>query len=104
MHALHRDQDASYEQHLLSALGQPVEVVPASPHPKRFPEWRRSVLMGLVAVILFGVGWWYWQAPPSNGSEEGRSISAIAVLPFVNIGEIDRQNRFLQVIAQIRTL
>jgi TolB-like protein len=85
--ALHRDQDANYQQHLLGALGQPSETVPPAAQPK--PHWGRSVLMGLVAVILFGVGWWYWQPPPSSDSEEHRSIPAIAVLPFVNIGDTE---------------
>lgn len=60
--ALHRDQDANYQQHLLSALGQTVQAVPRSP------------LQNL-------------KSPSAH--KKGNARPAIAVLPFVNIGDTD---------------
>ncbi len=92
VHALHRDQDASYQQHLLNALGQTVEAI--SPSPRRKPkfQWRRVVQTGFAAAILVGVGWWYWEEPrppPSIDVEQATTILSIAVLPFVNIGDTE---------------
>jgi hypothetical protein len=86
--ALYRDQDASYQQHLLSALGQAVEVKPSSPSQKPKLHWRRSIQIGIAGAILLGMGWWYWEEPrpsPPIDVEQATSTPAIAVLPFVNM-------------------
>ena len=88
--ALHRDQDASYQQHLLNSLGRTVEATSQSPSQKPKSHWRISASIGLISAILIGMGWWYWQELPSSTDKEaGTSIQAIAVLPFVNIGDTE---------------
>jgi TolB-like protein/Flp pilus assembly protein TadD len=95
--ALHRDQDASYRQHLLSALGQAVEAKPPSPSQNPKLRWRRSIQIGIAAAILLGMGWWYWEesrpSPPVD-VEQATSTPAIAVLPFVNMSNDPEQEYF----------
>ena len=96
--ALHRGQDPSYKQHLLNALGQTAEATPPSPSQKPNFRWPRSILIGLMAAILIGMGWWYWQElPPSNdtGGADAASIRSIAVLPFANLGGDPEQEYFV---------
>ena len=88
--ALHRDQDAGYQQHLLNALGQTVQATLPSASRKPKFQWRRVVQTGFAAAILIGIGWWYWEEPrppPSIDVEQATTIPSIAVLPFVNIGD-----------------
>jgi len=90
--ALHRDQDASYRQHLLNALGQTVQATLPSASRKPKFQWRRVVQTGFAAAILVGVGWWYWEEPrppPSIDVEQATTILSIAVLPFVNISDTE---------------
>ena len=54
--------------------------------------------IGLAAVILLGVGWWYWPQPPKESTTlratETSSIPSIAVLPFVNVSDDAAQQYF----------
>ena len=84
--ALHREEDESYQRHLLHALGQAVEVVSPSIPPKSASHQRLGATIVAVLAILIGAGWWYWQSPSSLDRSEGKSTPTIAVLPFDNIG------------------
>ena len=61
--ALHRDQDASYQQHLLDALGQSASTPsqPVSSPVHRRLRWWHYTGLGLVLTILIGAAWVYGQ-------------------------------------------
>lgn len=98
VHALHRSQDATYREHLLSSLGQsgtPNETRPnADGLRSRFP---RYVGLSLILALLAGVGWWHFtrlvdvQTPAAVVSDAlasdvaGARVTSIAVLPFINM-------------------
>jgi len=103
--ALHRDEDASYPQHLLKALGhstltvEPPPKATAKPLRSRFSE---RVGVGLAFVLLIGVVSWFWPAvnevqtptavtmdePARDGADLNQtSGTSIAVLPFVNMSD-----------------
>ena len=58
--ALHRDPDASYQQHLLNALDQARGEArsPIVPAQQQRP-WAMYAGLGLIAAVLIGVGSWY---------------------------------------------
>ncbi len=88
--ALHRDQDVSYQQHLLSALGHPASAPAtfASSAQRRLRWWHYSGI-GLASAILIGAAWWYLdESKDSGGVEDIQAHSdqpSIAVLPFANM-------------------
>jgi TolB-like protein len=91
--ALHRDQDASYHQHLFSALGQPNEAFPPSlsrsDHPATPAQAVRSRLLGhgrlalaVLAVTVVGfIAAQVWERTPA-AIPSGSPATSIAVLPF----------------------
>lgn len=106
LHALHRDQDVGYQQHLLSALGQsiPDEQSRSIRRHKSSWLWITGVLM--TVAVLIGAGWWYAQqllspldtvvepapitlaSPPQDTVlTRTRTIhpNSIAVLPLANL-------------------
>ena len=97
--ALHRDQNANYSQHLLNALGQTAETAPQSPRQNRRFRWRRYVPIGLVAALLVGIGWWYWDVPMMDAEDvdvtQTSDDASIAVLPFVNLSRDPEQEFFV---------
>jgi TolB-like protein/regulator of protease activity HflC (stomatin/prohibitin superfamily) len=97
--ALHRDQDASYQQHLLNALGQPAEALPISPGRSDRPATparavrtplsnRGRLALAVLAVTLLAViAWQGWDRTPT-----GPPATSIAVLPFEDMSpEGDQQ-------------
>ena len=104
--ALHRNQDASYQQHLLNALGQTVEVVPPSTPPKPEFHWRRSILMGLVAIVFLGsIGIIYLildndVIEPLSGTVKEVTPKSIAVLPFMVLSSGEDDGYFADGLAE----
>jgi TolB-like protein len=97
--ALHRDQDVSYQPHLLNALGQSRSTVepPATetqPAPMHTP--RRSAIRwvtGAAIVLIVGVGFAVWrlipptlEATPDATPPEGSLDRSLAVPPFSVLG------------------
>ncbi|MGI9326800.1 MAG: TIR domain-containing protein [Pseudomonadales bacterium] len=91
--ALHRDQDASYQHHLLNALGQPNEAPPPSlsrsDRPAAPAQAVRSRVLGrgrlaLAVIAVAAVGfivWQLWERTPAP-TPSGAAATSIAVLPF----------------------
>ncbi len=93
--ALHRDQDASYQQHLLNALGQTkVDELSIVVPQQQKRSWGLYAGVVLVATVLIGGGWWYTQAARDASNESAIGVDdtqdvvptvfdpSIAVLPF----------------------
>ena len=80
--ALHRDQDASYQQHLLRALGRSAGT-PTTPRtvasPVRRLRWWQYAGGALVLAIVIGATWFY------SLYEDVTTAYSIAVLPFINV-------------------
>ena len=103
--ALHREQDASYQQHLLNALGH--STTTSALPSKATPERRRSrfpqlVSVGLAGALMVAAGWWFWprtsevqvpgavltDSPAANRSIDRIDqieLKSIAVLPLDNL-------------------
>ena len=65
---------------------------PARAWPKRGMGWQIAVpALALILLLLGAVGAWKWSSPPAMPSSEKASI---AVLPFENIGNDPRWDRF----------
>ena len=116
--ALHRDEDASYKQHLLNALGQAVEVgQPVTSRTPNFhlhptsrpkvrsldePKSRKRLYYLASAIALFALASVWWARPSSENvfvlptaelPNTTPSIS-IAVLPFINMTNDPEQKYF----------
>ncbi len=90
IHALHREQGASYQQHLLDALGQSASTPsqPVSSPVHRRLRWWHYTGLGLVLTILIGAAWVYSQY------REWIAMPSIAVLPFTNVGTDEETRLF----------
>ena len=101
--ALHRDKDASYQQHLLNALEPSLPTVePPQPVSHRQTARVKYGFLALIAAVLVASGWWYRQASaPSATAVDGDATpgadppyTAIAVLPFANMSNDPDQEFF----------
>jgi TolB-like protein len=110
--ALHRDQDASYQQHLLSALGHPpskghpptllrqsidehlgassARVKPAEATAKR--GWLRPTIVGVAAIVIVGTTLLLLDDEAIETHVAG--ARSIAVLPFENLSGDSEQDFF----------
>ena len=92
--ALHRDQDANYQQHLLHGLGQSAAVEQPPVVSKKNRPWT-----GLAVTILFCVAAITWYLLPRESAHELAEdaltpIRSIAVLPLENLSGDPAQQYF----------
>ena len=88
-------------EHQVKNIAKPIRVYrvraeskPQSPRaqPKRRMQWQVAVpVVALILLLLGAVGAWNWSSPPATPSSEKASI---AVLPFENIGNDPKWDRF----------
>jgi len=88
--ALHRDNDANYQQHLLHALGRSPSVEQTPFVSKKKRSWRSPAGLGLAVTILLSIAAITWYLLPRESPDELAEdaltpIRSIAVLPLENL-------------------